>query len=702
MKKAISLFFIMMTILILCIKMVIAQKQGTARIDSLLTELPKAKSDTNKVNLLNDLSYTFSRLNPMQGIKYGNQALELSNKLNWEKGAASAQCNIGSNCLIISDFSKALKCFQTSLLLSKELNDKSKIARCIYLIGLVHDYQSEFDKALKYYDVALNIYMELGDKKGIATVLMEFGLTYMEKSDFPKSLQYYFVSLKMNEEIDNKDGIVGCLSNIANLYYYQANFPKALEYNFKALKLFKEMNNNMGMASRYNDIGLIYMDMGQNQLSIKYWDEALKINEEAGNKSWQSRNLGNIGRAYMNMHHYVKALEYYLKAQKILDQIQDMQCQGNNYQSVAATYYSLATDSNKTALNELFAGNKTAALKQAVIYADSSVGVSKKTGMRPELFSAHYLLSKIHTELGDYKNAFENFKDYIALRDSVYNSDNNKKIAALEAKRVEELNQKQLEIKDLQISKAKNQKWYFISGIFLLICFLIVLYNRYRFKSKANKIITKEKKRSDDLLLNILPAEVAEELKEKGHADARLFDEVTVLFTDFKGFTNYAEKMTPHELVKDIDECFKAFDQITGKYGIEKIKTIGDSYMCAGGLPVEKTTNPEDTVKAALEIRDFVLTGKQKKITEGKPFFEIRIGVHTGPVVAGIVGIKKFAYDIWGDTVNIASRMESSGEAGKVNISGSTYELVKDKFTCTYRGKVEAKNKGMIDMYFVE
>ena len=175
-----------------------------------------------------------------------------------------------------------------------------------------------------------------------------------------------------------------------------------------------------------------------------------------------------------------------------------------------------------------------------------------------------------------------------------------------------------------------------------------------------------------------------------------------MLFTDFKGFTSYSEKMSPQDLVKDIDECFKGFDRITTKYGIEKIKTIGDSYMCAGGLPVEKKTNPEDTINAALEMRDFVLSGMQKKIAEGKPFFEIRIGVHTGPVVAGIVGIKKFAYDIWGDAVNIASRMESSGEAGKVNISGSTYEIVKDKFTCTHRGKIEAKNKGEIDMYFVE
>ncbi|HYV92373.1 MAG TPA: adenylate/guanylate cyclase domain-containing protein [Chitinophagales bacterium] len=208
--------------------------------------------------------------------------------------------------------------------------------------------------------------------------------------------------------------------------------------------------------------------------------------------------------------------------------------------------------------------------------------------------------------------------------------------------------------------------------------------------------------RSETLLLNILPKEIAEELKANGSAEAKQFDDVTVMFTDFKDFTQITEKLTPTQLVAEIDFCFKAFDRIVSKFNIEKIKTIGDSYMCAGGLPVPNKTNATDVVSAAMEIQQFMQQYSHKKMTEGNEAFEIRIGIHTGPVVAGIVGVKKFAYDIWGDTVNIASRMESSGIAGKVNISGTTHELVKDKFTCTYRGKIEAKHKGMIDMYFAE
>jgi len=217
---------------------------------------------------------------------------------------------------------------------------------------------------------------------------------------------------------------------------------------------------------------------------------------------------------------------------------------------------------------------------------------------------------------------------------------------------------------------------------------------------QRNKI-SKEKQRSDELLLNILPSEVAEELKEKGSADAKLFDDVTVMFTDFKGFTTIAEKLSAKDLVGEINYCFSAFDNIIHKYGIEKIKTIGDAYMAAGGLPVANKTHAKDVVSAAIEINKFMEEHKQQRLREGKEIFEIRIGIHTGPVVAGIVGIKKFAYDIWGDTVNLASRMESSGETGKVNISGSTYEFVRNDFTCTYRGKIQAKNKGEVDMYFV-
>jgi class 3 adenylate cyclase len=241
-----------------------------------------------------------------------------------------------------------------------------------------------------------------------------------------------------------------------------------------------------------------------------------------------------------------------------------------------------------------------------------------------------------------------------------------------------------------------------------IILFLIVFYfkteneRQEELLEKKNVSLGNEKQKSDNLLMNILPHDTAEELKSTGSAKSRSFEIVTVMFTDFRDFTSAAESMHPEELVAEIHGYFTMFDKITSKYNIEKIKTIGDSYMCAGGLPEKNITNPADVIMAALEIQQFMNDKKAEKQRENKLFFECRLGIHTGPVIAGIVGTKKFAYDIWGDTVNIASRMESCGLVGKVNISGGTYQYVKDQFRCSYRGKVAAKNKGEIDMYFVE
>jgi adenylate cyclase len=212
--------------------------------------------------------------------------------------------------------------------------------------------------------------------------------------------------------------------------------------------------------------------------------------------------------------------------------------------------------------------------------------------------------------------------------------------------------------------------------------------------------LNQERRKSDRLLLNILPEGVAEQLKRTDRVEPLQYD-ASVLFTDFVGFTHISEGMTPHQLIAELDACFRRFDQIARKHRLEKIKTIGDSYMAVAGLPVPSGTHAVDCVRAALEIRNAMAEIAKQKAREGKPCWQVRIGVHSGPLIAGVIGREKFAYDVWGDTVNLASRMESSGAPGCINISAETYERVKDFFDCEYRGKIVAKNKGELDMYFV-
>ncbi|MFN0176847.1 MAG: adenylate/guanylate cyclase domain-containing protein [Saprospiraceae bacterium] len=253
-----------------------------------------------------------------------------------------------------------------------------------------------------------------------------------------------------------------------------------------------------------------------------------------------------------------------------------------------------------------------------------------------------------------------------------------------------------------------NRKFnYAIMGVlFLLAAGATLSFVRARMNTRIlqekNKTIREEQVRSENLLLNILPSLVAEELKKKGRTTARYFEDVSVLFADFVGFSQIAEQLTPQQLVSELDTCFQKFDDIIAQYDLEKIKTIGDAYMCAGGLPNGGGAQLHNMVSAAKDMQAWLLEWNAGRDKEGLPRFDARIGIHRGPVVAGVVGSKKFAFDIWGDTVNIAARVEQAGEGGRINISGEAFKVVKDAFPCHYRGKISAKNKGEIDMYFVE
>ncbi|MES2800247.1 MAG: adenylate/guanylate cyclase domain-containing protein [Bacteroidota bacterium] len=269
--------------------------------------------------------------------------------------------------------------------------------------------------------------------------------------------------------------------------------------------------------------------------------------------------------------------------------------------------------------------------------------------------------------------------------------------------------QKESRIKEIEVGKQALKSRFLIAIMSVFLVLSVILYFLYRSRNRIagelvikNTAIKKEQKRSDELLLNILPHEIANELKRTGKAEPKNHQSVSIMFTDFKDFTLIAEKLSPKELVSEIDYCFSAFDEIIAHYGIEKIKTIGDAYLCAYGINNAEQKDHRVIIKAAQEILTFMDKYQKEKEAIGKQGFSIRIGIHTGPIVAGVVGKHKFAYDIWGDAVNTAARMEQSSEAGKINISADTYLLVKDDFTCEYRGKVMAKNKGKVDMYFVE
>ena len=274
--------------------------------------------------------------------------------------------------------------------------------------------------------------------------------------------------------------------------------------------------------------------------------------------------------------------------------------------------------------------------------------------------------------------------------------------------------EKELQLQKTLVAEAelgKQQSENMRNVLALVAAFVLVLaalfYVRFRAKRRTadeltqkNALIESEQKRSDNLLLNILPPAIAQELKTRNKVAAQKYEQATVMFVDFTGFTKVAEKLSPEMLVEELDYCFSNFDNIISKYRIEKIKTIGDAYLCASGLS-DMNASPSDIVRAALEIQDFLLGLKAERMDRGMPYFEARVGIHMGPVVAGVVGAKKFAYDIWGDTVNTAARFEEACEPGRVNVSENIHEFARYEFEWHYRGKIPAKNKGLVDMYYV-
>ncbi|MEP7268888.1 MAG: adenylate/guanylate cyclase domain-containing protein [Saprospiraceae bacterium] len=549
---------------------------------------------------------------------------------------------------------------------------------------------------ISYGTQSLELAKTLDYKVGLIHAHNRIGINYRGTANYPKALEHYFLGLRLAEEINSKNLIAIITGNIGTIYWNLSDYKDALEYYSKALAINQELGIKKSEAANLNNIGEVYRFQSQYSKALEYYAMALKINEDLNRKQNVAMNIGNMGSVYLYQSEFTKAREYLEKGNELYKEVGNNSGLVEGYSSLGLLYLQITKEENLSSLKDIGGGNKLFALHKAKVYTDSAIVIAKEIGQLKYLFEAYQTMSEIYSKLGDYTAALESHKLYATIKDSVFNVEKNNKLTQTQMQyefdKKEAASNSEQEKKDIQQRIIRNSITAGLIGSLLFLFFMIRQRNNIR----------KEKLRSDELLLNILPHETAEELKKTGTTKAKYFGTVTVLFTDIIDFTALSEKLGAQDLVNQINYCYSAFDEIITRHNVEKIKTIGDSYMCAAGLPVETTTHAADIVNVAIEIRDFMQRETAKRKAEGKTFFEVRIGCNSGPVVAGIVGIKKFAYDIWGDTVNIASRMETTGEAGKINISGSTYALVKDKFKCEYRGKIDAKNKGMIDMYFAD
>jgi adenylate cyclase len=509
------------------------------------------------------------------------------------------------------------------------------------------------------------------------------------RGDLDKALNAFFKSVEAAIKAKFIIGEGVAYMAIADVYSIMGNADNAEIYYNKSIHLLRKTDDSISLASALLNAGDEYSKNKKYNLALKYFKESSIIFDNADYLIGTAYSLGNIGMIHAKLGNNNLAKTYISKAIKILEELKDYYAI-SEYLTYMSDIY-LALNDWKTSLS----------------YAKRSLDLAKKYGLKEQISNANLKLSQLHQKTGNMAASFAYYKNHIAYRDSLTNLKSMQQMADIRTNY--EVSQKQTEVdlleKDSEIQKLKDkrqQNIIYITAIslFLVLVITIGFYRRYKFVKKTNSIIEEEKNRSNNLLLNILPEETALELKKNGKVQAKKFESVTVLFTDFEGFTHYAEKLPPEKLVESIDYYFSKFDTIMEKYNLEKIKTVGDAYMCAGGLPFPTGDHAYKMTLAALEIARFVDISEEL-ITQNQTHFKIRIGINTGPLVAGVVGIKKFSYDIWGDTVNIASRMESNSEPGRINISEHTYQIIKNDFDCEYRGEIEVKNKGMMKMYFV-
>lgn len=606
-----------------------------------------SKKDTSAVNDLLAKSKALFGEDPAKAVQVAVEARDLSQAIKFQKGEATALKNIG--------------------------------------VG--YYFQQKYVEALDYWHQSLTIFEKMNDEVGISNLLNNISAIYKDQGDNAKALEYCLQALKLAEKTGDKLRMLSSYTTVAGIYH-NAGDSKAIDYLMKALPISKETGNKEAYALLLGNIGEYYFDDKKHDTALHFYKQAIAAENASAPAAFPYNGVGKI---YVRKKVYDLALQNHQKALAIAEKLGDKQQQLRALNGIANVYFQLKN------------------YPTAFSYYNKAEALGKEINANIDLKDLYKEMADAYSNVNDLKNAYQYKSKYAEIKDTIYSEETAKKLGRLQFdfdlyKKEGEIKllTKEKKLNEVELKGQRQEKTAFAIGLVLLFIIAFITFRQYRLKAKVNKVLDRQKAEIQTLLANILPSEIARELQERGHAILRSYERVSVLFSDFKDFTAIAEQTSPEELVKELNTCFMAFDDIIENHGLEKIKTIGDSYMCAGGIPTADLTHPFRIVKAGLEIQEFMFRFNQNRISEGQPPMEMRIGIHVGPLVAGVVGKKKYAYDIWGSTVNIASRMESHGETGKVNISAAVYELVKEKYTCTHRGKLYAKNVGDIDMYFVQ
>ncbi len=629
---------------------VCAQAQNT--LNELEMRLNTA-TPTEKADLLVQLGRAKQFSQPEHALEHIQQAYSLAKNTENFYTAAEALVMLGELKTQKGDFVNALAPYQEALDYWQRLEHSERVVTSLLAIGNVHWRTGNYDVALTNCLNALSLAERLQNNALIADALHQLGIINDLLGNYTVALEHHRRALALREALADQAGIADSLNNIGIIHYLLGEYKKALENYIQSLAIRKKINDEQGIAKSLNNVGLAYKSLEQNDEALTYFQEALVMRERLADKYEIANISNNIAALYIKKQNHAKAVQYLVRG---LQQ---------------------STEANSK-----------------------------------DLIRENYeLFSNLYAAQGNFEAALAYYKLATEAKDSVLNEKSQKAIVDMQTKYETEKKEQEItllrkdnEIQQLDLQQQALLRNSLFGGLLFIVILAFVMFNRYRFEKRANlkleeanNLIRQEKEKSDQLLLNILPSRVANDLKETGKTEPESFENVTVYFSDVVGFTNLSSQLEPKFLIDELNDIFTAFDNIVESHQCERVKTIGDAYLCVCGMPTPNPRHAHNMVRSAVEIIQYM--NERNKRSEIQ--WRIRIGIHTGKVVGGVVGVKKYIYDVFGDTINTASRMESNSEPMRINISQSTYELIKDDFPITPRGHLAVKGKGEMSMYFV-
>ncbi len=659
-------------VLLIWMLMVTLASAGFAQsIEALEKEVEDA-SGAERIELLIKMSERESGFDAKKSLELASEAVSEAEAFGDAHLLIDARNQLGYVHIVLEDFESASAAFQASYAEALPLGYNKGAAFSQNGYGLLWSSVGDYTKALENFDQADELFSKAAYDLGTAFTMNNRGTVYDALGNYKLALDQYIEALGIYEENDKQEEIAVTYNNIGSINVKMGNIEDALEYYTMSYEINETLGRTIDMAYSLNNIGTLYSNLSYYDEALSMFNSTYDLASQADNKGLAATALFNMASAHEEMGNFDDALENYSEAIDKYETVGDQEGVISVFNNVGTLFSNM--------------GDYESALKQHTNAFQMSRDISYREGLQSSLKN----MSQDYEALGDYENATRYLTLYSELREALRNEEVAKKFA--DAQTIYETEKKDAQIEEQrQVLTLQSLRIQLMTVIITIIAIFLLVVVVLSIK------IFKERQKSERLLLNILPKKVADTLKKYGRTEPESFPEVTMYFSDIVSFTSTSNNLDPKFLIEELNDIFTTFDNIMERHGCERIKTIGDAYMGVCGLPAPNANHAENIARAAIEI----VAALEKRNETAQQSWRIRVGINTGRVTGGVVGVKKYIYDVFGDTVNTASRMESNSEPMRINVSDTTYEILKDKFEFEKREPVEVKGKGVFQMYFL-